>query len=251
MKIVKKKILCLFLCILLLLPAMTACSKPPEYAEIEGRFRELVEASQEINLLFFGEGLPTYERVIDPRSSTTVYEDEATGQRYHYYELEDEILGRIIAFRLSLTTKVYRDETDGVKYYYYEIYDETYGTVIVVNSMAEDGDLCLQILSEPKEGVEADYVNEEKQRYGYIIEGFTYEKESEYMYLQVLSAQKEGAEPYYADEAKKLYYYELTDYEEPVYESFYSEDDPTDYDYVTADSKYLSVDQIKAAAEQV
>lgn len=101
-----KKILCLLLCLVTILPVTTSCSKAPEYSEIEERLKELVEASYEINEIFFGEGLPTYERVYDPASTMKVLtktdpEDPAKELRIYYYEISDPSLGRVIAFRSS------------------------------------------------------------------------------------------------------------------------------------------------------
>lgn len=243
-----KKIICLILCLIFLLLSLASCSKPPEYAEIEARFRELVEASAVINQVFYGEGLPTYPRSDDPRSHTSVYEDPTTGARYYYYELTDETFGRIIAYQLSVTTHTYTD--NDTKYFYYEIYDKTYGKIIAVTSSSLNGNLYLQILEEPREGESADYVNEDKKMYGYRLENYTYER-YRYTYLQVLSEAKEGQIPYYQNEEEKLYYYLLSDYTEPTYTSVYGDDDPEEYDYITSDSPFLSVSSIKEAAEQV
>ena len=81
----------------MLIPSLLSCSKPPEYAEIEVRFKELVEASYAINEIFFGEGLATYERVDDPKSSTAVIEipytdengNEAVRKVWYYYTIDD------------------------------------------------------------------------------------------------------------------------------------------------------------------
>lgn len=119
-----KKILALILSVFLLIPCLFSCSRPPEYAEIEGRFKELVEASYEINQLFFGEGLPTYERVYDPRSTTNVYRDEVNRKNYYYYELVDPNLGRVIAFRDSYLVDFsyvqVLNEEDGTREPYYK-----------------------------------------------------------------------------------------------------------------------------------
>lgn len=249
---VMKKLLCIGICLLLMIPTLSSCSKPPEYAEIEERFRTLVEASAEINEIFFGAGLPVYERVTDPRSSTKVYEDEESGARYHYYELEDETQGRIIAFRQSTVTNVYRDGETGAKYYYYEILDKEYGRVMVVNSSAEGGNVTLQLLEEPREGEEPYWSNEEGTLFGYLLEGFTYENKYTFQYLRVTEEAIEGKEPIFVTEdGLSCYLLTAEEYKEPEYESFYDEEDPLDYDYVTADSPYLTVDSIKAAAEEV
>ncbi len=174
-----KKIIGLFLSLCLFLPALSSCSKPPAYEEIEGRFRELVTASAEINRIFFGEGLQTYERIYDPRNSTALYVDEETDEKYHYYELEDAVFGRVVAFRRTAAVT------------------------------------------------------------------------SPFTYVQVLNAPKEGATPDYVREDGAFYCYVLAEYSEPEYEFFYGRNDPADYDYVRYDEKYGSVEQIKAAAEQV
>ena len=84
-----KKILALILCLCLMIPFAVSCSRPPEYAEIEARLKELVEASYQVNVLLFGDGLPTYERVYDPRSTTDVFKDEANGKIYYFYEFSN------------------------------------------------------------------------------------------------------------------------------------------------------------------
>lgn len=139
----KKRILILMLSAILILSSvlsLASCSKPPEYSEIEDRFIELVEASYEINKVLFGEGLPTYERVYDPRLSVKLYDDEGT--RYYYYEIEDKELGAIIAYRSSYLspytyvrkydapiegkTAVYEDIEKSTYYYSIEYTEKTY-----------------------------------------------------------------------------------------------------------------------------
>lgn len=83
-----KKLIALVLCMLFLVPSLSACRKPPEFSEIEARLAELIEASYEINEIFFGEGLAVYEHVSDPKSSTEILRDDETGKMTYYYELE-------------------------------------------------------------------------------------------------------------------------------------------------------------------
>ncbi len=246
-----KKILCFLLCLFLTLPILSSCSKPPEYAEIEARFRELVEASHEINTIFFGEGLPTYSRMEDPRSSTDIYTHEENGNQFQYYELTDEALGRIVAFRAYADTKKYTDESTGKKYYYYQIWDETYGRVMIINSVSDDHDFYLEIEDEPREGEEPYYSDTEKGSYGYLVENYSYTRDYTYTYVQVKSSAEAGREIYYERAEENIYCYLLTDYTEPAYEFFYDSEDPEDYDYVRAESKYYSISDIKAAAEKV
>lgn len=248
-----KRFICFSLCLLMLLPMFSSCGAP-EYSEIDARFRELVEASAEINTIFFGEGLPTYERVTDPRDTTDTYKDEVTGVEYYYYTYEDEEVGSVLAYRLNLNSKVYQDPDTGKKYFYYNIYDDTYGSVVVIMTVDGDGDRYLQLLSAPKDGVEPDYVDGTNGKYGYFLTGFSYEKDmkQENTYLRVSDKEDETGTLVYFDEGEGLWYYALgKDYKEPEFQSYYDANDPTTYDYVTFDCEYRTVDDIKAAAEQV
>ena len=107
MKKICLKLIALTLAIVMLIPSLVSCSKPPEMYEIQDRFRQLVEDSYEINKIFFGEGLETYPRVTDPKSSTKVYEitetdaegNETVRKIWYYYTLDDQ--HEVIAFRDS------------------------------------------------------------------------------------------------------------------------------------------------------
>ena len=59
-----KRTVCLIMATVLLLPmvlSMTACSEPPSLDDVRDRVIALVEASHEINDIFYGKGLPVYE----------------------------------------------------------------------------------------------------------------------------------------------------------------------------------------------
>ena len=94
------KIITLILAMLTLVGALTSCGAP-EYEEIEERLKYLIEESYKVNAVIFGDGLETYERVYEPQIS--LYRGEE--KNYYYYELEDEELGSIIAYRGSLDFK--------------------------------------------------------------------------------------------------------------------------------------------------
>lgn len=137
-----KKLITSVMAVIMLLTSvftMSGCSGP-EYAEIEARFIELVESSYGINKILFGTGLPTYERVYDPKSNVEVYQDGGT--RYYYYEIEDEAWSKVIAYRSSYLspyvylgvteapiegeTAVYEDLENGMYYYSIEYTEKTY-----------------------------------------------------------------------------------------------------------------------------
>lgn len=107
-----KRILLLIVAIATLVSSIfiiRSCAAPPDYEDIEARFRQLIEDSYEVNVVLFGEGLPTYPHVSDPRSSTEVihtgeYVTNAEGEEkerliYYYYPLDES--DTIIAYRDS------------------------------------------------------------------------------------------------------------------------------------------------------
>lgn len=130
-----KKLIAGILGLVMLISVLTGCSKPPEFAEIEARLAELIEASYGVNDVLFGEGLPTYERVLeDTQMNDIYYKNEETGKAYYYHYVEDETLGKLLAYRsvavfgkysylqpqkepVADKEAVYHDEKDGVYYY--------------------------------------------------------------------------------------------------------------------------------------
>ncbi|MBQ9079616.1 MAG: hypothetical protein IJY27_00920 [Clostridia bacterium] len=172
-----KKTISVALIILTLLSSLllTSCGAP-ELGEIQDRVIELVEASYEINDIFFGDGLETYPRV-----------EKLTDQ--------------------SLT------------------YNEKYGLYYLFFEAEGYGELCM-------------YYDSEEKEYKFA----SVKKTSE------LTA--DDGEPLLSDEESGLSFF-ASDYVEPEIEYVYGEDSIQDYDVVRADEKYLSIAEIKAAAEKV
>ena len=201
------KVLAIVLAFVLIISSVfiiRSCSAPPEYSEIKARVEELIEASFDVNDIVWGAGLPTYERVTDPKSSLTLYE----------------------------TGKTYLDE-DGkeqpLNYYYY-------------NVLSDENVFAFR--------KEKDY----KADYAYV---YVSDKALDKASLTALYPQKSGenaAENLYteafADHEAGIYAY-IVPFIEPDYDFYYVSSDPTDYDYVRADSKYLSSDDIKAFVRTV
>ena len=234
-----KKIIITAICLLLILCTFTSCSRPPEFSEIEGRFRELIEASYEINDLLFGEGLEVYPRVYENKFE--IYKD-ADGEVHYYYALEDATLGKVYAYRytdkryfISSTEEKsgYVYKADGKCYYEIEGYDVT-GKESKVTSY---------------------YSDQHKKTYHFYTVtdpeyGFVYEyRELTVKYLRFSESEIAGSEAIYSNE--NGYFYPIEGYKEPEYELYYHEDDPADYSYVRPDNKYLSIESIKEAAEKV
>ena len=142
-----KRIVALVLTAAALCLSLCACAtKPPEYAEIEERFKELVLASGEINEIFFGEGLETFPRVVDPYSTLKVKIEEKVDES-------------------GETVKTY--------HYYYYITDETYGQVVAYRNSAIVPFTYLEVRDEPYADREAFYESAERDVYAYEIEGYT------------------------------------------------------------------------------
>ena len=99
-----KRILSIFLCLLMAAGMLTSCGAP-KIEEISGRLSELIEASYGVNEILFGEGPECYERIYDPRDNMQYHEAEG-GQRYYYFYIDDKDVGKVLAYR----TKAYGNE---------------------------------------------------------------------------------------------------------------------------------------------
>ena len=98
-----KKIIILVLALALLVGSIFIIrlfSAPPKYEEIDARFQELIELSYDANTIMFGDGLPIYPHVSDPKSSTSVIHtgefttnadgDEKERLIYYYYAIDEK-----------------------------------------------------------------------------------------------------------------------------------------------------------------
>ncbi len=162
----------------LLLPILTllSCSSPPELEEIYDSAVNLIEASHEINEIFFGKGLPTYPRIVALTDQTLSYSEE-----YDTYYL------------------VFEDEREGELVMYFDKASGSYKFARIVKA--------------------ADLTGNE-------------------------------GEPIFIDQASGSYLFAI-DYTEEKPEYVYDEDDIEGYNVVRIDAKYLSIEEIKNAAEQV
>ena len=77
------RILSLFLCLLILLP-LSSCGAP-SLDEVKESFTELIEASYEINEIFFGTGLETHARGGEFAEAHRIYDELSNG--YEAYEI--------------------------------------------------------------------------------------------------------------------------------------------------------------------
>ncbi len=199
---------------------MAGCSKPPEYSEIEARFRELVEASYDINKVLFGKGLPTDERIYDPWNEMETYERKnADG------------------------TPILSSSGKQLYGYYCVFSDEKYGEILAYRDGAVAKTVYLELEKTAREGEKAVYENTEESRYYYACdyvppEGVRYysEKDPEnYDYVSV------GSEFISIDSikiaAEKVY---SKDYlESSVYESLFTGAVSADSNLVALSARYI------------
>ena len=83
----KKRILTLFLTLCVLTSGMamfTSCSRAPAVEDIYDRVVELVEASYDLNTVFYGAGLPVYKTDSEYAEFTHMYYDFAHKGSYEY-----------------------------------------------------------------------------------------------------------------------------------------------------------------------
>lgn len=81
---------------------------PPELEELRPRIEQLLDAAYDLNNVIWGEGLPTYPRVylqdvhavpITCECHAQYNDDPEHPICYYYYEIEDEKLGYVLAYR--------------------------------------------------------------------------------------------------------------------------------------------------------
>lgn len=103
-----RRAVCALLCLIVFASCLTACgSKPPALEDIRERVEQLITDSYEINCIFFGEGLETYPRLYDPKSTTAVLNTTAvnekgeTVERKVWYYYPHDAAYTIVAYRDS------------------------------------------------------------------------------------------------------------------------------------------------------
>lgn len=84
-----KKIICVALATFMLLAFASCGEKSPDLGEMKDELVALVEASYEVNEIFFGAGLPTYERGGDYDKEYKLYNENDTEFAYYEYVTED------------------------------------------------------------------------------------------------------------------------------------------------------------------
>lgn len=237
-----KKIFITLLCLILAVMSLTSCGRPPEYAEVEQRFIELIEASYDLNEILFGKGLPTYEKIYERKFE--VWQDKENDKVWYYYEFTDQNVGDLLGYRVTEKNfyVISDKEIDG------EITD-TVGNKKVYRINYDDSHI------DPKSKKVEQSVDSETAEtvYYYTFEdenlGKIYEYRRQVMkYLVKTTEFIEGDTAVY--NANGVYYYPV-DYTEPKYDFYYTDKDPEGYSFVRLDCEYITIDDIKRHAETV
>lgn len=94
--------------------------RPPELESVRGRFEALIEASAAVNVLLFGDGLPTYPRVYeDLKTFEVTYGAEEKKHTRYYFSIADSTYGTVIAYQYFV--QVVEGEGENKTYSYYDI----------------------------------------------------------------------------------------------------------------------------------
>ena len=102
-------------------------NRPPEFSTVRERFEMLIEKSQTLNNVVFGEGLPTYRRVTrDIKSHTFLFKGEEESIRY--FTFQDEEYGTVVSYEYQIRRMEDQTNADGVKIY--TVYDAETGGVL-------------------------------------------------------------------------------------------------------------------------
>ncbi len=125
----KLKLIPVILVIALCVPCFVSCANPPELESVKQTFIDLIEASVEVNEIFFGEGLPTYPRL--EGDGNLIYSEEYKTY-YMFIDAGDRL---IVKYQLPDGTWMFaekrnedpeREEVykDGINFYYTVDFDD-------------------------------------------------------------------------------------------------------------------------------
>ena len=101
------------LCLLTLFSTVS-CSQPPELSEIKDSIVTLIESSYEVNDLFFGEGLPTYERGSEEANKLGIYMSMDETYRFYEYIKPDSPYVTVDAIKVRAEEVYSKDYLDDV-----------------------------------------------------------------------------------------------------------------------------------------
>ncbi|MBE6597761.1 MAG: hypothetical protein E7641_08865 [Ruminococcaceae bacterium] len=128
-------ILAFVLVLILSLSMMSCASKAPDISEVKERFVYLIEESKELNVVFFGTGLPVYRRGDAISDRKMVYfDDELTGydrvmENTDYLTIDEIKASAELVFSEDYLSDFYESAFDGImtgsSSAYVRFYDDT------------------------------------------------------------------------------------------------------------------------------
>ncbi|MBO5327237.1 MAG: hypothetical protein J6A84_03845 [Clostridia bacterium] len=187
-------------------------NRAPALETVRGRFEQVLGASGEINEIFWGKGLPTYPRVYEEVATLRASYGEQT-KKLAAYTRNDERYGTVVIYKYWLYFSPSGGEVDNDEIFY----DFEKGAIIQTGKPDDAHNYRFAVRSETP------------------IEGKT---PNEFL----ASSMDTGDQTYY--------YYSIDDYDvDRVF--IYQDTDDENYDFVRLDCGYLTVDDIKLAAEKV
>ena len=132
------------LSLLLVLALSLASCGAPELDDVKSRFAELIEASYDLNEIFFGAGLETYARDGEFATEHRIYDDVSSG--YDNYELVKENLKYFDAEAImKAAEKVYSaDYLDGIYTMAFDGYADSTTGVVTTARYLMDGTKLLR-----------------------------------------------------------------------------------------------------------
>lgn len=146
----------LSIALIMLMITLPGCAgSAPAVEQLTPRLGELIEASYEINEIFFGGGLPTYPRV-DKLTDRPLEYDEATGSYYLYFT--DETYGDMLMYY----------DRESFEYKFYRIFPAGSDSHGVDDYVAEDGRVFTPMADYVEPEVEYVYTDDDVDNYDVV-----------------------------------------------------------------------------------
>ncbi|MBR7111835.1 MAG: hypothetical protein IKC75_02780 [Clostridia bacterium] len=160
-------------------------NRPPTLESLRPRVEALINASHEINEIFWGEGLATYPRVykqsytrhpfyLEKQDNVYVYSATETDNKLYYYTFTDNEVGEILAYQycLKVGDGAYADVelggaltiSDKIKYRYAKVSTAQDPTAI----FEKDGKYYIPLPDYKEKEVELYYTASDPENYDYV-----------------------------------------------------------------------------------
>ena len=175
------RILSLLLCLLMILP-LSACGAP-SLDEVKAEFIELIEASYEINEIFFGAGLETYARGSEFAEAHRIYDDLSEG--YDAYEMVSDTVSYVDVDTIKeAAEKVYSaDYLKGIYTMAFDGYADTNTGNVTTARYLMDGYFLLRYAAKNEDNF--DVLKGKQRRYDFDTMSITRPSRADYVNLSI------------------------------------------------------------------